>query len=250
VLAVLDLLTTGGAVQQRLFVRAAARAGQGRLVEALELHLERARLAPESAAPRLDAARTLRRMAAAAREVLRETDSRAHLSRALGTLARGIELAVASGDGPSLQRLLTERARCLLDLGDPLAALADLDQVLERDPTDFEAFSTRLACQRALRRAEAGPSPASGAGATVVAAPAAAPTGEEDPLEEVPALSMERLLPGRAELTESLETAGRDLQSIYRGLQQLLQEPEEPTGDEPAAEAPGGGEAATSQGGG
>jgi hypothetical protein len=162
-------------------------------------------------------------------------------------LSRGIELAVAADDRAGLQRILTERARCLLDLGDPLAALADLEQVLARDPTDFEAFSTRLGCERALRRAALQPS-ASTATAAPAPAPAPAVTPDEElPPEEVPALSIERLLPGRAELTESLETAGRDLQSIYRGLQQMLQSDEEepadggaqqPTGDGSAPEQP------------
>jgi len=217
-----DRLSEGRPAAQRLFLRAAARAGQGRFVEALVLHLERARLDPQAAAPHLDGARVLRRMAAASRDALLEAQGREQLSRALRMLTRGIDLAVASDDRAALQRMLTERARCLLDLGDPLAARADLVQVLARDPTDFGAFSTKLACERALRRAASAQEASARSGRTPTPA-ATAPLEESDALEEVPALSIERLLPGRAELTESLQSAGRDLQSIYRGLHQLLQ---------------------------
>ena len=245
-LAYLDRMTSGSGSEARLFVRAAAFAGQGRMSEALALHRERARLAPESAVPLLDAAHLQRRMALESGSELLESEDREHLGQALQLLARAIELAVASDDRPALQRILLERARCRLELGDPGSALADLNQVLTRDPTDFEAFSTKLTCDRVLRQQAAlavAPQPA----APLAVGPSDEPAGEAQPVveEEVPALSFERLLPGRAELTESLQGAGRDLQSIYRGLHQLLRDPETgttpPAAPETAGAPPGGG---------
>jgi tetratricopeptide (TPR) repeat protein len=240
VIEVLDLRAPGQAVQQRLSTRAAARVGQGRLVEALALHLERARLDAAAAAPRLDAARVLRRMALVSRESLRLAEGREQLGQALFLLSRAIELAVASDDRPALQRILVERARCRLELGDPAAAIADLDQVLTRDPADFEAYSARLDCVRVQEKRNA-PTGVPSAAIAQASVPVPAPISEDLPENdsEVPALSIERLLPGRAELTESLQGAGRDLQSIYRGLHQLLRDPEAGTTPPSAPETAG-----------
>ncbi len=195
----------------QLFLRAAALAGQGRTFEALLVHRERALLDTRDPAPALDAARLMHRTALASREELSEDACVARLVRALGLLGLALELAVSSRDQELLLRIVTERARCFVDLHDPPSAMADLDLVLARDPTHFEAFSLKLACERRLRSSAVPATPAAGS-------PSAAP-----PVEEVPALSLERLLPGREDLTEDLQSAGRNLQSIYRGLHRLLE---------------------------
>jgi serine/threonine protein kinase len=248
VMEMLDRQTADQPLQEQLSARAAVRAGQGRLVEAFALHLDRARLAPSAAEPRLGAARVLRRMAATSKVAGDLDEGRAHLGQALRLLARAIELAVASDDKIALQRILIERALCLLDLGDPRSALRDVDQLLARDPTDFSAYSAKLACDRALRQREAAPDSTALAQAPLVEGSPEAGSGDSTPAldEEIPALSIERLLPGRAELTDSLQGAGRDLQSIYRGLHQLLRDPEtdpaaDPEADPADAPPPSGG---------
>jgi len=253
----LDRQVADQSLQQQLSARAAVRAGQSRLVEAFALHMDRARLAPSAALPRLDAARVLRRMAVASQASSDAEKGRTHLAQALRLLARAVELAVSSDDKLTLRRILIERALCLLELGDPRSALRDADQLLARDPTDFEAFSAKLACDRALRQREAAPASAPLAQAPLVeGTPEAEPSDATPALdEEIPALSIERLLPGRAELTESLQGAGRDLQSIYRGLHQLLRDPEtdpaadaEPDPDDPAPPSGGAPRAAPPRG--
>jgi tetratricopeptide (TPR) repeat protein len=239
-LETLDSLTVGQPTETRLFVRAAAYAGQGRMFEALALHRQRAQLAPESPAPLLDAARTWRRMALGELAGGSTNQRGEQLGQALLLLSRAIELAVAADDRPALQRSLVERARCRLELGDPATAIADLDQVLTRDPADFEAFSTRLDCLRVQEKRNA-PTGVPSAAISQASVPIPAPISEDLPESdsEAPALSIERLLPGRAELTESLQGAGRDLQSIYRGLHQLLRDPEAGTTPPPAPETAG-----------
>ena len=57
--------------------------------------------------------------------------------------------------------------------------------------------------------------------------------------EERPALSLGSLLPGREDLTQNLQSAGQDLQSIYRGLQELMQKAAFPDdGEEVESPAP------------
>ncbi len=217
---------SGNDPKLQLFLRAAALSGQGRGFEALLAHRERALLDSRDPAPALDTARLMHRRALASREQLREEECIASLARALGLLGLSLELCVSSGDRELLLRIVTERARCLADLHDPQAALADLELVLARDPTHFEAFSLKLACERSL-----------GVGAVLSASVLPAPAADAGaPLDERPALSIDRLLPGREEITEDLQSAGRNLQSIYRGLHRLLEtaaQDEEPAAAEP-----------------
>src|SRR5688572_4292133 len=99
----LDRQFAASAPDVRLLMRASAFTGQSRSIEALALHRERARLAPESAVPLLDAARLQRRMALASNAQMPIAAEREHLGQALRLLSRGIELAVASDDKAPLQ---------------------------------------------------------------------------------------------------------------------------------------------------
>jgi tRNA A-37 threonylcarbamoyl transferase component Bud32 len=115
----LDRMTAGSGSEARLFVRAAACAGQGRMSEALALHRERARLAPDSAVPLLDAAHLQRRMALESDSDLLDSEDREHLGQALQLLARAIELAVASDDKLALQRICSSVRAADSSLGTP-----------------------------------------------------------------------------------------------------------------------------------
>jgi serine/threonine protein kinase len=187
-----------------LALRAGMLAGQRRYDEALVVQRERCQLDPSDPAPYLDAARVLRQLALDARRADRPWDHRRYLAQAIGLLKRVFRLAVfylppdvQPGDTLEFGRevlvsTLIERARVLLELGQPDAAHRDLEQALGHDSTRADARMLLTAVE-ASQRAQSAP-----------------------PVPTLPAnLSFEST-------ARELQSAGRNLQRIYTGLRDLL----------------------------
>lgn len=220
-LALIDDWVAGRALREQLRVKAAALTGLERHAQALALHRQRTRIDPRDPDARIDAARTLRRIAAMARGERNEELARRHLAQALAMLDPAQEFAVAARDEEALVEILIERGRCFLDLGDLWAARADLERAQARDTTSIEAYMLLLACDRRLRDRPQVEELARAAPATALP-----PQDEDDdPQGDAPALSIEALLPRREELADELETAGRGFRSIYGAVKSLLDEP-------------------------
>jgi hypothetical protein len=224
-LAVLDEQIGERSLREQLRLRAAALTGLEDHAGALSLHRQRTRLDPRDPDPRIDAARTLRRIATLARgedrdALARHELARRELARALAILAPALEFAVAARDEEAVVEILIERGRCFLDLDDLYAARDDLERAKVHDSTSFETQMLLFACDRRLSdrpRTEAEP-----ARTTAVGAPQAA--AAEPPDDDGPALTIDALIPRREELANELETAGRGFRSIYGALKGLLDE--------------------------
>jgi tetratricopeptide (TPR) repeat protein len=222
VLGILDDAALGADPRHRQVLQAAALTGLGQYEPALELHLGLARQDSSAARPLLDAAGVARLQALAADPDHPEQRA-GSLTQALELHERALELAVAAQDEPLVTTILIERARCLMDLDRPGEAIADLDEVLERDIERVEAEALRLTAMR--KQEEAGAE----RGAPPVQPPSVArgADGPRHPADPGPAAGegpgLEELLPAAPALgREDLENAGRGLQSIYRGLYGLL----------------------------
>ena len=135
---------------------------------------------------------------------------------------------------------------------DPDRAMRELEMVLEHDPDALTAFSLLKACERMLRRrAEAVQVAQQTALASAPASEDTSPASADAPLlstDQLPDISLESLVPGREDLTEDLQSAGQNLQSIFRGLQSLLGDEETAAEDGPEESAPDAGEPPTGSG--
>jgi serine/threonine protein kinase len=206
---------------RRLVLRAAVLSGLERFPEALAAHRSRAVREPRDPSPYLDAARICRRRAQAE---LARGDAQAlerNLRWSLQLLQRAVRAAVERADADSVVDALIERARVLLDLGGPHAArLAreGLEQALKHDPSRVDGHALLRASQRTTRRDLAR------------SAAAGEPGSGADAIE----LSLGRLLSGEALESSTLESAGRGLQGLYRGLHNALRKAALPS--DPGAE--------------
>ena len=202
----------------RQVLRAAALTGLEQYDQALALHRERAKRSPGEARPFLDAAGVVRLRALAA-EALRPEQRTGYLLQALELHEKAIELAVAAKDVPLLTKVLIERARCLMDLGRLNEAVSDLRQVLARDAERVEAEALLRTADRKLEEKQALRQLAP-ARPRLASAPIGGPL---HPSDQPPRSELEELLPAAVPLDrEDLESAGRGLQTIYRGLHSLL----------------------------
>ena len=194
---------------RRLVLRAAVLSGLERFPEALAAHRSRVALDPSDPWPYLDAARICRRRA---QDELARGDALAlerNLRWSLQLLQRGVRAAIHRGDADSIVEALIERARVLLDLGGPHAArLAreGLEHALKHDPSRVDGHALLRASQRTTRR-------------EVSRSTAAGEAGRgSDAIER----SLGKLLSGEALESSTLESAGRGLQGLYRGLHNTL----------------------------
>ena len=225
----LDQRASREAPSNALLLRAAALTGLEQLSAALDVHRQRAAQDPSAPGPVLDAARLVRRLALDARSAQDDAGVRLRMGQALVLLHRAIELAILARDSPILTTLLVERARILLDLGLEEDALLEIERALLEDPERLEAQSLRRAAERrrAERRGE------------VLAY--SEPESESPPA----GLSLPQLLGTREIETPALDSAGRGLTSIYRGLHNLLRSAAQPEGaaavETPTPVVPGGG---------
>lgn len=219
-------------------LRAAAVTGLGRYDQALLLHRERAKLDPSDALPYVDSARVKQLLAEreiddgaqhSMTERMIALRGREEMTRALGLHRRALQLAVADSSSAILVSVLVERARCYLALGHFDAALRDLELVLESDPSRLEAQSLKSLCARRIRSAQ-------DLDTGNILQPSARQIAEG--LFAAPVRAIGELLPAAPTLdTAPFESAGRGLQSIYRGLHSLLQDAATPEGQAAALEA-------------
>jgi len=215
-------------------LRAAALAGLERYDQALSLHRERGRRDPLDPDPLLDAAGIVRQRALAAQASPRPNERTGYLIQALRLHAAAIDLAVRARDEEKLTTILVERARCLTDLGRFDQAIADLRRALEHDPGRVEASALLRTAER--KRGEAEADRAARAARPRPTALTRAPFLDE--VQDTIGLDLEELIEASPTLDrEDLESAGRGLQSIYRGLSTLLRSAATPEQDE----APEGG---------
>ena len=131
-----------------MLFRAAVLSGLGRYEEALSLHGLRIVQRPTDPMPLMSAARIERRLGLEALE--RHDLERAErlLLRATGRLGAALELA---GEGEVRLSVLVERARCHLDLCQPLLARRDVETALAADPGHVDAQATLVAIARQER---------------------------------------------------------------------------------------------------
>ena len=210
VLAVFDRLVPQSASPEgktpqaeELALRAVMWVGMERYREALAAHRERVRLAPNDPWPFVDAAGILRRMAQGVRGI-QEDQRLANLHAALGFYADALELAVPRGDRECIAATLIDRARCWLALGLADEARRDLTHVLENDPARADARTLLFAAERET------------------------PSERAPPPAELPAtgLSLDAL-EGLELDTRDLEDAGEGFRVLFRGLGELLGQPQE-----------------------
>ncbi len=207
-----------GSQSEDLALRAAMWTGLERYREALAAHRERARLAPRDPRPFLDAAGILRRMAEGQRATLEEDRRLANLHAALRFHADALELAVPAADRECITEVLIDRARCWLELGLTDEAQRDLERLLEHDPARADARALLFAAERgglaAVAELAAEPEPA------------AVPPAEPLTLESIQPVDLN---------TRDLEEAGEGFRVLFRGLGELLGQPE-PAADDAAPE--------------
>ncbi|MBI5433145.1 MAG: protein kinase [Planctomycetes bacterium] len=205
--------------ERQLAWQAAIFGGLERFDEAIERHRTRSLLRTQDPEPYLSAVALHRR---AARKARAEDDPSAwkrHASEALRKLRIGLELAFRVHNPELTVRALIERARILIDLDQPTAALTDIDTALKADPSRSEARALReYANRRVEELAEAlatrpipRPAPSRAEGETPDEPSAfAVPSSAEDVL---------------ARTKSEIETASKGLRSIYRGFKDILTAP-------------------------
>ncbi len=222
-------------VERERVVRAAALTGLEHFDQALRLHLARSAAHPRDPLPFVDSARIMRQRGYAARRDGRPNELHGYVGRALRLLSEAIELAFLTEDAEAVITIHVERARCNIDLQRYDQAIADANGALEKDPDHVEASSLLwLATNKKLAGVAdtrpLGPRPdGAGQGAPV------AETSSEGPAT---LLDLGNLIPGTPTLGPAeLESAGRGLQSIYRGLHGLLRTASAEADEEPEAGA-------------
>ncbi|MCE9595240.1 MAG: serine/threonine protein kinase [Planctomycetes bacterium] len=213
----IELMSSGQPLERRLAFRAAMYTGSDLFEEAIKCHEQRARLSPRNPEPLLSAVPLHRRLARKARD---EEDTGARLretSLALSKLRAGLDLAVSARNETLVVRALIERARILVDLDQPTAALNDIRAALAKDPTRVEARALRSAAER---RAEV---------LATKTAPTMKPTdvAQKDTAgREAPTSLLGVKTPDVLELTRTkIEDTGKNLRSIYRGFKDILTAP-------------------------
>jgi tetratricopeptide (TPR) repeat protein/predicted Ser/Thr protein kinase len=222
-------------------MRAAALTGIEHFDQALAIHRARSVSHPRDPAPFIDSARIMRQRGYAAARDGRPNELMGRATQALQILGDAIELAFLAEDTESIITIYVERARCLIDLGQLDSAIVDLTDALDRDPNRVEASSLlTLAINRKEAAAKPAPSPP---GPRVAGPSPATPVEAASTTDDASGLlGLGDLIPGTPALKPSdLESAGRGLQSIYRGLEGLLRtasEDSEET-DEPAPRTDG-----------
>ena len=245
VLDYVDSLEAGASPERLLAFRAAALTGLGRFQQALLVHRERVRLEPKNPLPFIDSARVWQLMAeeavdrmiasrvldvAVPDEIAGALRARPEIPSALRLHRKAIELAVAAADPSLLVTVLVERAGCYVAIGDFDSALGDLSLALGQDPSRLDAHSLLSRCVRLRSAVEAETE-----GLSVP------PEAPDEGLLAAPVRAIGEFLPGPATLdTRDLESAGRGLQSIYRGLHSLLRDAATPdvAGGDPGEEPP------------
>ena len=223
----LDAILLKDDFELRQTVRAAGLVGLELYEQALLLHRDRARRHPTDPQPRLDAASVARRRAQAEAGPLAPATvpaSRRHLVQGLTLLAEAADLAIQGGDEGMLVTVLIERARCLIDLDRYAIAVDDLTRAIDRDNERVEARALLRTAQRRIAESRSRVVPVS------APTPPSSLLSNAFPVDSEASEVIEELLP--AFDREDLESAGRGLQSIYRGLQGLLRSAA--TIDEPA----------------
>ena len=206
-------------------VRAATLMGLERYDQALLVHRQRARRNREDARPLVDAAGMMRQRGLSARRNGRLPAFFDQLNRSLATNDAAIQLAERAMDGEMLVTIHIEQARALIDLDRYEEALERLDAALEQDESRVEAGLLQLSALRKQKELEQ-------QNKARLAAVASSDTRRGTSAINLGDLS--DLIPSAPTLdARDLESAGRGLQSIYRGLQGLLRPPDE--ADEEAA---------------
>ena len=216
-------------------VRAATLSGLQRYDQALLVHRERARRNPQDPRPLADAAQMMHQQGLSARRKGEVAPFFEHLGRSLAAYTLAMDLAERAPDEEILVTIYIDLARALADLDRYDEALARLDRALEQDETRVEA---KLLRQSALRKKEE----AEARGRARLASLASSKT--EPGSTAISLKDLSDLIPTAPTLdARDLESAGRGLQSIYRGLQTLLR-PDEPEEEPPPME---GGEGSSSE---
>lgn len=217
--------------EQDRVVRAAILTGLEQFDQALAINRARVSSHPRDPAPYVDSARIMRKRGLAARRDGRPNELYGYAGQALRLLGDAIDLAFQSEDTDAVITIYIERARSYIDVERLDEAIADLEEALERDPNRVDASSLLTLAE--MKKAEA----AEDASQRLLG-PRLAGTGAGEPAKASSApglLGLGDLIPSTPALkTADLESAGRGLQSIYRGLSGLLQ-----TASERAAEAEG-----------
>ena len=212
-------------------LRATVLTGLEQFAEALVEHRSRARLDPSDPAPCLDAARILRTMAKRKDSedlgLGNSAGTRNFLAQALALVATGLELAVRSENQDTYVSLLVERARCLIELGDTIAARESLRSAGRMDPARADVHALLKACDR-VESMGTRPSSASEPLHQAIAPSAAQSVPAPQPKSK-DRFSISDLLPSAKQLQpvsipKYSEEAGQQLQGLVSGMQRLLRD--------------------------
>jgi hypothetical protein len=177
----------------------------------------------------------MRERGLAARRDGRPNELHGYALQALLLIDEAMRLAVRAADVEMATTIYVERGRSLIDLERFDEAEAALEKSLGRDKSRVDAASLVALVDLKRGQAERNRVPLTRPRPAVARAEVEAPVGDEPAGF---ALDLKELIPATPALsTKDLESAGRGLQSIYRGLHGLLRTEPEPT--EEGTTAPG-----------